>query len=217
MRSIPIDVVLRVLQTEYPDAGCTLDWTTPLELLIATILAAQCTDARVNMVTPRLFARCRTPSDYLHLSVDELERLIFSCGSYHQKARAIRETCRTIIDEFHGEVPRTMAGMLKLRGVGRKTASVVLATVFGLHEGIPIDTHCMRLSKRMGLVRTHSQDAIERSLMRRTPRAAWAMLSHLLVAHGRAVCMARSPRCDVCVLRHRCPSAARYLPPMPTV
>lgn len=207
MRSIPLSVVRRTLKRTYPHAACTLDWTTPLELLIATILAAQCTDARVNIVTQSLFRRYRTPADFLAVSHTVLEKDIFSCGSYRQKARAIQETCATLLRDFGGEVPRTMHELLTLRGVGRKTASVVLSTAFGIQEGIPIDTHCMRLCRRMGLTRGRSQDAIERSLLRRLPRQEWAMFSHLLVAHGRAVCTARAPACHRCPLRSRCPSA----------
>lgn len=207
LRRIPIDTVLIELTKLYPDARCTLDWTTPLDLLVATILAAQCTDARVNIVTKTLFKKYRTPQAYLAVPVAELEQDIHSCGTYRMKARAIQETCMTIMNDFAGAVPKTMDGMLTLRGVGRKTASVVLSTAFGIIEGIPVDTHCIRLSRRLGLTKHTTQARIERDLMNKAPRSTWTMLSHLLVFHGRQVCVARSPKCNECVLRTMCPSS----------
>ncbi len=205
MKAIPLDTAIEIFQRLYPDAECTLDWTTPLELLIATILAAQCTDARVNRVTKSLFQKYRSPQSYLSVSQEELEQDIHSCGTYHMKAIAIQETCRTILRDFDGEVPRTMKEMLTLRGVGRKTASIVLSTAFGIIEGIPIDTHCIRLTHRMGLTQFRDQARIERDLMGRLQRQYWTLLSHYLVAHGRAVCNARSPRCSECAFVKMCP------------
>lgn len=205
MNKITVDVVLSKLKKIYPDAKCSLDWTTPLELLVATILSAQCTDKRVNIVTKSLFKKYASPADYLSVPAGELEEDIHSCGTFRMKAKAIRESCRTIIQRFDGQVPRTMKEMLLLRGVGRKTAAIVLSTAFGIIEGIPVDTHCIRLSRRIGLTTKKSQEAIEADLMRKTPRKDWAMLSHLFVAHGRAVCIARSPKCSECVLRVQCP------------
>lgn len=207
MRRISIDVVLGRLKKEYPDAHCTLDFTTPLDLLVATILAAQCTDARVNIVTKSLFQKYRTPEDYLAVSAEELQRDIHSCGTFRTKAKAIQESCRNIVNDYGGEVPRTMKDMLTLRGVGRKTASVVLATAYGVIDGIPVDTHCIRLSHRLGLSKQKTQEKIELDLMEKTPKKDWVLLSHLLVFHGRAVCHARSPKCSECVLKDRCPSA----------
>jgi endonuclease III len=205
MKSIPLDVAIHTFEGLYPDARCTLDWTTPLELLIATILAAQCTDARVNIVTKSLFKTYRSPQDYIAVTQEELEKDIHSCGTYHMKALAIQETCRTLLRDFGGEVPRTMKEMLTLRGVGRKTASIVLSTAFGVLEGIPIDTHCMRLTHRMGFTQFRDQARIERELMRCLPRKYWTLFSHYLVAHGRAVCTARSPRCSACAFAKICP------------
>lgn len=207
MPAVPVKVVLTALKKLYPDAHCTLDWSIPLDLLVATILAAQCTDARVNIVTKSLFKKYRTPSDYLAVSLRELGTDIHSCGTFRMKARAIQESCRKILQDYGGEVPRTMAEMLTLRGVGRKTASVVLATAYGVIEGIPVDTHCIRLSHRLGLTKQKVQGKIELDLMKKTPRKDWALLSHLLVFHGRAVCQARRPKCGECVLREKCPSA----------
>lgn len=190
---LPVAVVLKTLKRLYPDAGCTLDWSTPLELLVATILSAQCTDKRVNIVTKALFKKYKRPQDYLAVPRHELERDVHSCGTYRMKALAIRESCKTLLVKFNGEVPRTMDEMLELRGVGRKTASVVLSSVYGTEEGIPVDTHVIRLSKLLGLTRHTAQAKIERDLMRITPRKDWSTLSHLLVAHGRATNAARNP------------------------
>ena len=195
------------LKKIYPDADCTLDWTTPLELLVATILAAQCTDARVNKVGKTLFQKYKIPQDYLAVSQEELEKDIHSCGTYRMKARAIQETCHTILQDFDGELPQTMEGMLTLRGVGRKTAAIVLGTVFGIIEGIPIDTHNIRLLRRLGLTQKKDQKHIELDMMAKTPKEDWLVLSHLMVAHGRAVCDARNPACEECVFGHKCPSS----------
>lgn len=186
------EAVFKRLSQLYPDAGCTLDWTTPLELLVATILSAQCTDKRVNIVTKSLFKKYRTPNDYIAVAQSELEHDVHSCGTYRMKTKAIRETCKTLLRDFGGQVPKTMKEMLTLRGVGRKTASVVLSTVYGINEGIPVDTHVMRVGYRLGLTRKKTQAAIERDLMKKIPRKDWAFISHLLVAHGRASCTART-------------------------
>jgi len=188
--------ILHALKKRYPDAHCTLDWTTPLELLIATILSAQCTDKRVNMVTKALFKKYRSPQEYLAVAVKELEHDVHSCGTFRMKAKAIKESCRIILQDFHGKVPRTMREMLTLRGVGRKTASVVLSTAFGIHEGIAVDTHVTRVSRRIGLTKKKTQSGIEKDLMRLFPREEWGAISHLLIAHGRAVCTARGHVCQ---------------------
>ncbi len=205
MQKLSVDVVLRKLKKLYPDAKCSLDFTTPLDLLVATILSAQCTDKRVNIVTKSLFKKYRSPKDYASVPVLELEGDIHSCGTFRMKAKAIQTSCRLILDQFHGDVPRTMKEMLMLRGVGRKTAAIVLSTAYGIIEGIPVDTHCIRLSHRMGLTNETVQGKIEADLMKKTPRKDWAMLSHLFVAHGRNICIARSPKCSECVLRAMCP------------
>jgi endonuclease-3 len=212
MKRLTVSDVLPTLKRLYPDAACSLNFSTPLELLVATILSAQCTDARVNIVTKHLFKKYRSPRDYLNVSQRELEHDIHSCGTFRMKARAIRESCRRIIDEFHGEVPRTMRDMLTLRGVGRKTAAIVLSSAYGIIEGIPVDTHVMRLSRRLGLTRSDIQQRIELDLMKQTPRKEWANISHLLVAHGRAVCIARSPRCQDCSFKNICPSSTFRCP-----
>lgn len=199
--------ILPPLKKLYPDARCTLDFRTPFQLLIATILATQCTDRRVNIVTKTLFKKYKTPEDYLRVHKEELERDIRSTGSFRVKARAIRETCRTLIDDFDGKVPKTMEDMLTLRGVGRKIAAVVLSTAYGITEGIPVDTHVTRLARRMGLTKAKSQQRIEMDLMRTTSKKDWTNLSHLLVFHGRAVCKAPRPLCHDCYFRRSCPSS----------
>jgi endonuclease-3 len=190
---LTVDIVLRRLSNLYPDARCSLDWKTPLDLLVATILSAQCTDKRVNIVTASLFKKYRKPQDYLAVPLAELQHDIRSCGTFRMKALAIRQSCAAILERFGGRVPKSMQDMVSLRGVGRKTASVVLSTAYGIEEGIAVDTHVTRLSKLLGLTRHTAQAKIERDLMRKTPRNDWSRLSHLLIAHGRATNAARNP------------------------
>lgn len=185
------EAIFKKLSVLYPDAGCTLDWTTPLELLVATILSAQCTDKRVNIVTQALFKKYRSPQDYVAVSVRELENDIHSCGTFRMKAKAIKETCHILLRDFDGQVPRTMKEMVTLRGVGRKTASVVLSTAYGINEGIAVDTHVTRVARRLGLTRAKTQSGIEKDLMKKFPQKDWAKISHLLIFHGRSACTAR--------------------------
>jgi len=199
--------ILPALKKLYPDAHCTLDFRNPLELLIATILATQCTDKRVNIVTISLFKKYKKPEDYVRVKRSELERDIHSTGSFRVKARAIQETCQILIDDFKGKVPKTMDELITLRGVGRKIAAVVLSTAFDVTEGIPVDTHVTRLAHRMGLTNAKSQKRIELDLMQSTPKKDWTHLSHLLVFHGRAICKAPRPLCAQCYFRRSCPSS----------
>lgn len=187
------------LSTLYPDAKCTLDWTTPLELLIATILSAQCTDKRVNIVTQSLFRKYRTPEDYIAVSQSELEKDIHSCGTFRMKAKAIQETCRILLREFGGKVPRTMKEMMTLRGVGRKTASVVLTTAYGINEGIAVDTHVTRVARRLGLTHAKTQSGIEKDLMKKFSQKDWGKISLLLIFHGRKACTARTKCQGMCL------------------
>lgn len=195
MKTTDAAILLQRLRKLYPEAGCTLDWKTPLQLLVATILSAQCTDKRVNLVTKSLFKQYRSAAEYAAAPQAVLERAIHSCGTFRMKAKAIRETCRILVRDFGGEVPRTMEEMLRLRGVGRKTASVVLSTAYGVHEGIAVDTHVLRVAKRLGLTRSNVQARVECDLMKLYPREQWSLLSHLLIFHGRAVCKARGHVC----------------------
>jgi endonuclease III len=202
-----IESILQRLAAAYPDAICALDHRSPFELLVATILSAQCTDERVNMVTPALFAKYRRPEEYLAAPVEELERDIHSTGFFRNKAKSIRGAARLLVEQFGGEMPRTMEEMLTLPGVARKTANVVLGTAFGLAEGIAVDTHVRRLSGRLGLTHYDDPVKIERDLMALVPRDAWIHVSHRLILHGRQVCHARRPNCARCTLTDLCPSA----------
>jgi endonuclease-3 len=188
--------ILAVLKERYPDAHCELDWTVPHELLIATILSAQCTDASVNRATPGLFRAFPTPADYARATPEEIEPHIRSIGLFRNKAKAIHATCSLLCERFGGEVPRTMEELLLLRGVARKTANVVLGNCFGVNVGVVVDTHVERLSHRLGLSRQKSVAAIERDLMELFPREDWCLLSHLLIFHGRRACKARGGSCS---------------------
>lgn len=201
-----------ILRERYPDARCSLDFTTPLELVVATILSAQCTDARVNVVTRTLFAKYRSAADYADAAQETLETDVQSTGFYRNKAKAIRAMARALIDAHDGEVPRTMATLTTLAGVGRKTANVVLGNAFDLAEGIAVDTHVTRVANRLGLTK-HPADAvkIERDLLPLVERGGWCEFSHLLIFHGRNTCSARSPACERCVLLPHCPTGPNIL------
>ncbi len=200
--------ILDRLAAEYPEARCALDHRSPLELLVATILSAQCTDARVNQVTPALFGRFPDAAAYATAALAEIEPLIQSTGFFRNKAKSLQGLGRALVERHGGEVPRTMAELTALPGVGRKTANVVLGNAFGLEEGVVVDTHVGRLAKRLGLTREDDPVKAERDLMALVPRTAWTLWSHLLIHHGRAVCKAPRPRCADCVLADLCPAAA---------
>jgi endonuclease-3 len=197
----------RRLQETHPDARCALDHTNPLELLIATILSAQCTDERVNQVTPALFAKYPTAAAFAEADRGELEEAIRSTGFFRQKARYIQEACQVIAHEYDGEVPAAMEELLKLPGVARKTANVVLGVAFGIADGIVVDTHVKRLAQRLGLTGETNPDKIEQDLMALVPREDWIDIAQRLIFHGRRVCHARKPDCPNCVLNDLCPSA----------
>jgi endonuclease-3 len=196
---------LEGLRESYPDAKCALDFRTPLELLIATILSAQCTDQRVNMVTPGLFATYRDAAALAAADPADLEKAIHSTGFFRNKAKAIKEACADIVAKHGGEVPRTLEELTALRGVGRKTANVVLGNAYGIASGIVVDTHVGRLANRMGL--TSETDAVktEFALLPLVPRESWTLFSHWLILHGRAVCNARKPLCSACPVATHCP------------
>jgi endonuclease-3 len=199
--------VVRRLKKEYPKVTCALNHSNPLELLIATILSAQCTDARVNIVTADLFRKYRSVEDFANAPLSELERDIHSTGFYRQKAKSIQGAARMIIEKFGGQVPETLEELTTLPGAARKTANVVLGVAFGKASGVVVDTHVSRLSQRLGLTKEKTPERIEADLMRILPRREWIDFSHRLIAHGRQVCEARRPRCGVCVLANICPSA----------
>jgi endonuclease-3 len=198
--------VIERLLAAHPDASIALRSGTDLELLVAVMLSAQTTDANVNRVTPTLFVKYRTPEDYLAVPEEELQRDIYPTGFFRQKARAIRGTMRMLIEEFDGQVPRTVEELVRLPGVARKTANVVAAEL-GDPQGVVVDTHVRRLSQRLRFTRQHDPVKIERDLMRLVPREHWGIFPHLLIWHGRRVCVARAPRCEDCVLTDLCPAA----------
>ena len=197
--------ILTILKRTYPDAHCALHFTSPLELLIATILSAQCTDERVNQVTPALFARCPDAASLAEISQNDLEKIIHSTGFYRAKARSLRSCAASLVADHQGKVPKTMEALHKLAGVGRKTANVVLGNAFGLAEGVVVDTHVGRLSRRMGLTRHFDPVKVESALVRLIPKEDWTLVSHLLIAHGRKRCNARKPDCAQCEVKKLCP------------
>jgi endonuclease-3 len=206
--------ILSLLKKLYPDATSALTWSNPLELLVATILSAQCTDQRVNMVTPTLFAKYKTAAEFAKAPLEDIETIIQSTGFYHSKAKSIQGACRIIAEKHGGQVPRTMEEMLELPGVARKTANVVLGTAYGMNEGVVVDTHVGRLAWRLGLTWTAKDTKdpvrIEQDLMQLIPRKDWTLFAHGLVLHGRYVCVARKPRCSECKLAPHCPSAFTF-------
>jgi endonuclease-3 len=197
--------IVRRLGKAYPDATCALNFRSPLELLVATILSAQCTDERVNVVTRELFEKHRTAADYAAADPGELENDIRCTGFYRNKARAIRECCRLLIERFGGRVPGRMEDLVQLPGIGRKTANVVLGTAMGLPTGVVVDTHVRRLAARMGLTRQTDPDKIEQDLMKLVPKSGWIAFGHRMIQHGRRVCTARNPACEQCCLNEVCP------------
>ncbi len=202
--------IIELLEKEFPDAKIALHYTTPLELLIATILSAQCTDERVNIVTKTLFEKYRKAKDYADAGLKELEQDIKSTGFYHNKARNMKKCCKMLVEKFDSHVPRTMAEMLELPGVARKTANIVLQNAYGVVEGIAIDTHVRRVSARLGLTENEDPGKIEQDLMRIVPKDKWMRIADLLIFLGRRVCVARKPKCEACVLNRICPSAFTF-------
>ncbi|HEY0385340.1 MAG TPA: endonuclease III [Pyrinomonadaceae bacterium] len=199
--------IIARLRRAYPDAHCSLNYSNPLELLVATILSAQCTDERVNLVTADLFRKYRKAEDYINVEPTELEQDIRSTGFYRNKAKAIQGACRLLIERHNGRVPATFDELLELPGVARKTANVVMGNAFGTAAGVVVDTHVGRLSQRLGLTANEQPEKIERDLMALVPQKDWVDFAHLLIYHGRAVCKARKPECASCTLEDLCPSS----------
>ena len=199
--------IIRILSEAYPDAKVALRFSNPLEMLVATILSAQCTDEKVNEVTATLFEKYRTAEDYLKVPEDELKADIKPTGFFNQKATSIREACRRIVEVYGGRVPDTMEDLVTLRGVARKTANIVMGNAFGKVEGIAVDTHVKRLANRLGFSEQADPDKIEQDLMRVIPRDRWFDFTYVLIDHGRATCVARKPRCEECPVNHLCPSS----------
>lgn len=199
--------IYRRLVTQYPDAHCELDYTTPFQLAVATVLSAQCTDKRVNLVTPILFAAYPGAAALAAAPIAQVKRIIQSTGFFRNKAKSITGLARTVMERHGGTLPQTMDALVALPGIGRKTANVVLGNAFGKNEGVVVDTHIGRLSQRLGLTRQTDPVKIEQALVQLFPRPSWTMLAHVVIWHGRRVCVARKPRCAECVLSDLCPSA----------
>lgn len=196
---------IKLLKRYYPNAYCALNYKNPFELLVATILSAQCTDERVNIVTPPLFQKFPTPQKMGQAPVEELEELVRSTGFYKNKAHNLKKCSQMIVEKHDGEVPQKLEALVELAGVGRKTANVVLGNAFGIPSGIVVDTHVTRLSNRLGWVKTDNAIIIERQLTPIVPESDWIMLPHYLISHGRAICKARKPQCEKCFLEETCP------------
>lgn len=202
--------IIELLEKEHRDAKIALNHTNPIELLIATILSAQCTDERVNVVTKTLFKKYRSIEDYAGADLKELEQDIRSTGFYRNKARNIKKCCQMILDKFGSQVPKTMEEILELPGVARKTANIVLSNAYGVVEGIAVDTHVRRLSRRLGLTANDNPDKIEQDLMKLVPKNKWMRFTELLIFHGRKTCTAKRPKCETCVVNKLCPSAFTF-------
>lgn len=201
--------ILAILKQEFPDARCSLNFETPLQLLLATILSAQCTDERVNIVTKSLFEKYRTASDFADAPIEDLETMVKSTGFYRNKAKSIKACCEALMSEHDGEVPDTMEELTPLAGVGRKTANVVLGNAFGKEEGVVVDTHVRRISNLLRLTSKQDPVKIEEDLVKIVPQTDWTLFSHLLIRHGRRTCIARRPDCEDCPIAVHCPSAGK--------
>ena len=202
--------IIELLEKEYPKAKIALNYTNPLELLVATMLSAQCTDGRVNVVTKTLFKKYRKPEDYADADLTELEQEIKPTGFYRNKAKNIKKACQILVEKFHSQVPKTMEEMLELPGVARKTANIVLSNAYGVVEGIAVDTHVRRTSKRLGLTENEDAGKIEEDLMKIVPKDKWMRITDLLVFLGRNVCTAKKPKCEICRLNKICPAASTF-------
>jgi endonuclease-3 len=202
--------VIELLEKQFPDAKTALNYTNPLEMLVATMLSAQTTDQRVNIVTQTLFKKYRKAEDYANADLKELEQNVHSTGFYHNKARNLKKCCQLLVERFNSKVPSTMEELLELPGVARKTANIVLYNAYGKIAGIAVDTHVRRLSQRLGLTQQKDPEKIEQDLMQITPKEKWMELTDLLIFHGRQVCIAKKPKCEICVLNKICPSAFTF-------
>ncbi len=202
--------IIELLEKQYPNAKTALNYTNPLEILVATMLSAQTTDERVNIVTQSLFKKYKTPQDYATVDIKELEQDIHSTGFYHNKARNLQNCAKMLIEKFNSQVPKTMQELLELPGVARKTANIVLYNAYGVIDGVAVDTHVRRLAQLLGLADTDNPDKIEQELMQITPKKDWRKLTDVLIFHGRQICIARKPKCEACVLNQICPSAFTF-------
>lgn len=196
--------IVKILKQTYPDAKCSLDFETPFQMVVAVMLSAQCTDERVNKTTPALFARCKTIEDFANIDIKELESIIHPCGFYKNKAKNIKQCAKQVIENFDGKVPQTMEDLLSLAGVGRKSANVIMLEVFGIANGIAVDTHAKRISNLMGLSQEKEPSKIEEDLVKFFPKDTLKDINHLFIWHGRNTCVARSPKCEKCTIRDFC-------------
>jgi len=201
--------ILKLLRKHYPEAGCSLNFKTTHQLMVATILSAQCTDERVNMVTPGLFLKYPDIESFAEADLSELKKDIYTTGFYSNKAKAIKKSARQLLSDFGGKIPKTLDQLVKLQGVGRKTGSVILGVGFGLAEGVVVDTHVGRISRLLGFSREKTPEKVERNLMKVISRKDWIDYSHLLIFHGRALCIARRPDCPACFLKNLCPGSLK--------
>ncbi len=197
-------ILFNKLKNYYPDATCSLDFSEPFQLVVAVMLSAQCTDERVNKTTPKLFERCKTIEDFANISIDELENIIHPCGFYKNKAKNIKLCAKQVLENFNGIVPHTMKELISLAGVGRKSANVIMLEVFGIAEGVAVDTHAKRISNLTGLSKEKEPEKIEKDLLKTFPKECWKDLNHLFVWHGRNVCVARNPKCNICPISSLC-------------
>ena len=204
MKQEDVNKLVEILKNTYPEAKCSLDFKNPFELVVAVMLSAQCTDERVNLVTPVLFSRCQTVEDFANIDVKELEGLIHSCGFYKNKAKNIKLCANQIINDFNGNVPKDMENLLKLAGVGRKSANVIQLEVFNIATGIAVDTHCKRISNRIGLSDKSDPSKIEQDLLKQIDNSYLKDMNHILIWHGRYTCTARNPKCENCTIKKYC-------------
>lgn len=204
MNKNEINELVKILVETYPEAKCSLDFEEPFQLVIAVMLSAQCTDERVNKVTPSLFRRCKTIEDFANINLEELESLIHSCGFYKNKAKNIKSCAKQVLEEYNGEVPSEMEKLLKLAGIGRKSANVIQLEVFGIANGIAVDTHCKRISNRIGLSNKSDPSKIEKDLLKQIDSSYLKDMNHILIWHGRKTCTARNPKCNQCTLQKYC-------------
>ena len=197
--------IINILKDTYPDAKCSLDFTTPFEMLVAVMLSAQCTDERVNKTTPGIFSKYSTPENFANIDIVELENLVHPCGFYKNKAKNIKATAKIIVDKYNGKVPETMEELMALPGVGRKTANVVMLEAFNKPQGIAVDTHCKRIANKLGLSKEKEPEKIEKDLLKIIPKEYYKDVNHILIWHGRNICTARTPKCNDCPLSKKCP------------
>ena len=204
MKQEDVNKLVEILKNTYPEAKCSLEFKNPFELVVAVMLSAQCTDERVNLVTPTLFSRCQTIEDFANIDIKELEKLIHSCGFYKNKAKNIKLCANQIINDFNGNVPKDMENLLKLAGVGRKSANVIQLEVFNIATGIAVDTHCKRISNRIGLSDKSDPSKIEQDLLKQIDNSYLKDMNHILIWHGRYTCTARNPKCENCTIKKYC-------------